>query len=201
LQLQEAVDCLQAGFNQPPRDRDALKDDGIRVKAIHHPCPALVFQPQPYDDNNSDEHIDEVFGRNYGVARGGGGCRGARGGIGYKGYECRNVVVGHGEAYGEYPRHQEPQEYQMKIDLPSFDGHLHIEDFLDWITEVEQFFDYMNIPQERKVKLVGGTSAWWEQLQLSRGRKGKRLVTSWFKMKRLLNARFLPPDFEQRLFQ
>ena len=26
-------------------------------------------------------------------------------------------------------------------------------------------------------------------------------VTSWFKMKRLLNARFSPPDFKQRLFQ
>jgi hypothetical protein len=94
----------------------------------------------------------------------------------------------------------------MKIDLPSFDGHLHIEDFLDWITEVERFFEYMNITEEKKVKLVaykfkGGASAWWERLQLSQSKEGKRPMTSWFKMKRLLNARFLPPDFEQRLFQ
>jgi hypothetical protein len=94
----------------------------------------------------------------------------------------------------------------MKIDLPLFDGHFHIEDFLDWITEVERFFEYMNITEEKKVKLVtykfkGGASTWWERLQLSRSREGKRLVTSWFKMKRLLNARFLPPDFEQQLFQ
>ena len=29
----------------------------------------------------------------------------------------------------------------MKIDLPSFDDHLHIENFFDWVTEVERFFD------------------------------------------------------------
>ena len=53
----------------------------------------------------------------------------------------------------------------MKIDLPSFDGHLHIEDFLDWLHAVENFFDYMEIPDEKRVKLVayklrGGASAW-----------------------------------------
>lgn len=64
--------------------------------------------------------------------------------------------------------------------------------------EVERFFDYMSIREDRKVKLVaykfkGGASAWWERLQISRAR--------WLKMKRLLKAWFLPPDFEQRLFQ
>jgi len=94
----------------------------------------------------------------------------------------------------------------MKIDLPSFNEHLQIEDFLDWVTEVERFFDYMNIREDHKVKLVaykfkGGASAWWEKLQISHARQGKGPVTSWLKMKRLLKARFLPPDFEQRLFQ
>jgi hypothetical protein len=64
----------------------------------------------------------------------------------------------------------------------------------------------MSIQEDRKVKLLaykfkGRASAWWEKLQISRGRQGKGPITSWLKMKRLLKARFLPSDFEQRLFQ
>lgn len=51
----------------------------------------------------------------------------------------------------------------MKVDLPSFSGKFDIETFLDWTKEVEAFFDYTNIPEDKKVKLVayklkGGTS-------------------------------------------
>ncbi|KAK1261225.1 hypothetical protein QJS04_geneDACA019084 [Acorus gramineus] len=57
------------------------------------------------------------------------------------------------------------RDFRINIDLPSFNGHLNIEEFLDWLAEVERFFDYMDIPEERKEKLVayklkGGASAW-----------------------------------------
>jgi hypothetical protein len=103
--LQETLEHLQAGFNQPPRDRDALEDDGIRVRAIHHPRPAPIYQPQPYDDNISDEHADEVYDREYGVERGEGGHRGARVGARYEG--LRHGGAGHRDAYGEQRRRQE----------------------------------------------------------------------------------------------
>ncbi|KAG6741161.1 hypothetical protein POTOM_056650 [Populus tomentosa] len=101
---------------------------------------------------------------------------------------------------------REPQTFRMKMDLPSFNGQLQIEGFLDWLAVVERFFDYMEIPEDKKVKLVayrlmGGASAWWEQLQLTRARQRKGMVQTWAKMRRLLRARFLPPDYEQILFQ
>uniref|UniRef100_A0A5B7BER3 RNA-directed DNA polymerase n=1 Tax=Davidia involucrata TaxID=16924 RepID=A0A5B7BER3_DAVIN len=108
--------------------------------------------------------------------------------------------------YGRDPRGQNTQEYRMKIDLPSFNGHLHIESFLDWISEVETFFDCMEISDDKQVKLVayklkGGASAWWDQVQQNRRRQGKQPVRTWQKMRRLLRERFLPVDYEQVLYQ
>ena len=51
------------------------------------------------------------------------------------------------------------------MDFPTFDGSLHIEDFLDWIRTIEQFFNCMEISEEKQVKIVayklrGGASVW-----------------------------------------
>jgi len=39
-------------------------------------------------------------------------------------------------------------EYRMKIEIPSFSGNPDIESFLDWVYEVEKFFDMAYIPKE-----------------------------------------------------
>ena len=87
------------------------------------------------------------------------------------------------------------------MDLSSFDDWLHIEDFLDWVYTVENFFNYLNISKESQVKLVayklkGGASAGWEQLQYNRQWQGKQRVRTWPKMKWLLQGQILPPDYE-----
>lgn len=105
-----------------------------------------------------------------------------------------------------HPPRRDTRDFKIKINLPHFHGHLHIEDFLDWIRTVENFFDYSEIAEEQRVKVVayklkGGAFAWWEQLQYKRKREGKRPIRSWSKMRRLLKARFLPADYEQMLYQ
>ena len=42
----------------------------------------------------------------------------------------------------------------MKVKLPSFNGNVSIEEYLDWIGEVEKFFDYMSTSNDKQMCLV-----------------------------------------------
>ena len=39
----------------------------------------------------------------------------------------------------------------MKIELPSFNGNISIEEYLDWVSEVEKFFDYIDTADDKHV--------------------------------------------------
>jgi len=60
-----------------------------------------------------------------------------------------------------------PNEYKMKIEILSFSGNLYIKSFLDWVYEVQKFFDMAYILEEKHVKFIaykvkGGGAAWWD---------------------------------------
>jgi len=42
----------------------------------------------------------------------------------------------------------------MKVDIPSFSSNSDIEFFLNWIYEVDKFFDMAYIPMKKQVKFV-----------------------------------------------
>ena len=42
------------------------------------------------------------------------------------------------------------RDFHMKVDLPKFNGHLHIENFLHQLAEVDRFFKYMNILDKKR---------------------------------------------------
>jgi len=69
------------------------------------------------------------------------------------------------------------------------------EEFLDWLHTMERVFEYMDIPKDKKVKLVAlrlckYASLWWTNLCAKR-------VKTWEKMKSKLKARFPPPTYVQ----
>ena len=68
---------------------------------------------------------------------------------------------------------------------------------LDWISDIEKFFEYEKTPDNRKVKIVvtrlkGHASQWWEHLQTDRQRRGKDKIMTWLKMVNKVKKKFLP---------
>ena len=58
---------------------------------------------------------------------------------------------------------------KLAIEVTPHDRNLDINVVLDWIFDIEKFFDYENTPDNRKVKIVvtklkGHASLWWEHL-------------------------------------
>ena len=94
-----------------------------------------------------------------------------------------------------YNRHDD--EFKLKVDIPNFNGDLDIKGFLDWLTEVDRFFEYTESSNDRKVKFVayrlkGRASVWSDRLREMRMREGRSPIQTWHRMKQLLRGRFLP---------
>ena len=61
-------------------------------------------------------------------------------------------------------------DFKLNVDIPFFSGNLNIEDFINWLVDIYKFYDYMEVPKEKRVRLLAcrlkaGASAWWERLQ------------------------------------
>ena len=80
------------------------------------------------------------------------------------------------------------------------------EEFMDWLNQVERIFDFHEVPDSKKVKLIsiklrGRASAWWKQHQVQRVRRGKRKIQDWCKMKQKMRNQFLPFNYMQSLYK
>ncbi|XP_050368930.1 uncharacterized protein LOC126787035 [Argentina anserina] len=97
------------------------------------------------------------------------------------------------------------KSFDMKVDLPEFEGRIQPEEFINWLNTVERVFDYKVVPDEDRVKMVAikltkQASAWWETLKLRRERLGKSKIKSWEKMKKAMKEKFLPDNYVQDSF-
>lgn len=79
--------------------------------------------------------------------------------------------------------------FDIKVDIPEFEGKMQPDEFLDWLHSVERVFDYKDVPEQQNVKLATlklrkYASLWWENLKRQRAREGRKKIVSWEKMKR-----------------
>ena len=85
----------------------------------------------------------------------------------------------------------------FRVDVPEFEGKLEPEEFLDWLSIVERVFEYKDVSEDKKVKLVAlklrkYASLWWTNLCAKRIRNRKEKIQTWGKMKTKLKARVFP---------
>ena len=76
----------------------------------------------------------------------------------------------------------------FKVEIPEFEGQLNPDEFIDWLNTVERVFEYKDIPDDKKVKLVAlklrrYALIWWNNVLRERTRKGKGKIRTWRKMK------------------
>ena len=84
--------------------------------------------------------------------------------------------------------------------IPIYQGILNPMELIDWINDMEKFFDYEEIKEEKKVKFVitklkGHVTLRWNGLQVERRRPGKHPIKNWNKMVEKLIRKFLPSDY------
>ncbi len=92
------------------------------------------------------------------------------------------------------------------IDVGVFLGNLKPDEFIDWINELEEYFEYEDIRDPDRVKfakakLKGHTKIWWKEVQLERNRRGKDKITRLDHMMDKLKKQFILVDYKLDLFK
>ena len=69
----------------------------------------------------------------------------------------------------------------FKVEFSEFEGKLDLDEFLEWLHTVERIFEYEEVPDDKKVKLVAPrlrkhTSLWWTNLCAKRVRDQKEKI-------------------------
>ena len=131
-----------------------------------------------------------------------------------RGAHLEDVGVDEATSPNHNPQPEEDQEGERLLrvlfrenskpttEVVPYDGKLDTNVVLDWISDMEKFFEYENTLDNRKVKIAvtrlkGHASLWWEHLQTDRKRRGKEIKT-WPKM---VKKKFLPADYQVSLLR
>jgi len=88
-----------------------------------------------------------------------------------------------------------------KPELPTYDGSLSVEVLLDWINELDKYFECEEVNEDHRVrfaatKLKGHTALWWDSVQTERRRLNKLPIKTWSRMVAKLKGKFLPKDYQ-----
>ncbi|KAL5753928.1 hypothetical protein ACOSP7_022148 [Xanthoceras sorbifolium] len=95
---------------------------------------------------------------------------------------------------------------RLKIEVSNFVGKLDPNAFHDWITALEDYFDWFSVPEDRKVrfvklKLKGSARVWWSSIEERLRHTRQASITEWEDMKEKLETKYLPINYEQLVYE
>jgi hypothetical protein len=95
---------------------------------------------------------------------------------------------------------------RVRVDIPDFHGKLDPYAFQDWLTSLEDYFEWFGLAAERKVrfvkmKLKGQARVWWQSVEDQLYRLRQPAITDWEEMRLKLQEKYLPVDYEEMLFE
>lgn len=93
-----------------------------------------------------------------------------------------------------------------KPEIPNYDGSLSTDVLLDWVSELDKYFESEEIIEDKSVrfvvtKLKGHAALWWDSVQADRRRMNKFPIRKWPRMVAKLKGRFLPKDYQVELYR
>lgn len=112
--------------------------------------------------------------------------------------------------YRRYPEERPPREddvfRQIRVEAPAFDGSLDPKAFLEWVQDMDHFFTWYNMPEDRRVsfakmKLTGNAKQYWLGIEARSIRAGRRPISLWAEMKEQLREKYVPLSYRDRLME
>ena len=97
-------------------------------------------------------------------------------------------------------------KFSFKIEFPEFKGSTNAEELLDWFVTIEEILEFKEVPLDKCVPLLAisfrdRAAAWWTQRKTARARLGKPKISTWDKLKREMQKKNLPYNYDQLMFQ
>jgi hypothetical protein len=86
-----------------------------------------------------------------------------------------------------------------------YEGNLDVEEILDWFRDLDKYFDYEDVEEDKKVKHAvtrpkGHVALWWDELEANMLCKGKKRNKIWDRMVTKMKEKFIPRDYQINMF-
>lgn len=96
--------------------------------------------------------------------------------------------------------------HKPRHELSTYDGSLSADVLLDWLSEVNKFFEFEETSEDKQVKfaatkLKGHAFLWWDSVQAERKRLNKQPIKKWARMEAKLKEKFLSKDYQIMLYR